>query len=114
MKITNGRDVFEVTRGAFESIYKRQGFVPFVQEAETEPDSGPPEDEDLTDDEAFIADITVKPFSQWSNDELRRYAQLKGMPIPANAKQLRAAVQAAVQEAGSRQQEAAEEEGSRV
>ena len=92
MKITNGRNVFEVTRGAFDNIYKKQGFVPFEETGDGSRESeSEAETEELTDDESFIADITVKPIAQWTSDELKRYAALKG--ITAKGNQLRAAVQ---------------------
>jgi len=107
MKITNGKDIFEVTRGAFESIYKRLGFVPF-EETDGSPQTADGSSQTPDDDTLFLENVELKPIAQWSNDELRRYAQLKGIPIPANAKQLRAAVQAELKAAGGREQEAAE------
>ena len=77
MKITNGKDIFDVTRGAFENNYRRLGFVPFVESVNT--DALDDALHDMTNDEAFIADIREKPIAQWSNDELRRYAKLVGV-----------------------------------
>ena len=98
MKITNGKDVFQVTRGAYENIYKKQGFVLFEESGDRNQksdgmDGNADDSNKMTDDEKFLADITVKPISQWSNDELQRYAQLKSIPIPAKAKELRTVIQ---------------------
>ena len=95
MKITNGKDVFEVTRGAFDNIYRKQGFVPFVDEAEetSEPGDDQP---GMPDDEAFIADLKEKPIAQWTSEELKRYADVKG--ITAKANQLRKVIQKEIED----------------
>jgi len=91
MKITNGKDVFQVTRGAYENIYKKQGFVPFGETLDEVQHESEESVDKQTDDEKFLADITEKPISQWSQRELRQYAQLKG--IDAKPKELRTVVQ---------------------
>lgn len=82
VKITNGKDVFEVTRGAFDGIYSHQGFV-VVENKEAKVN-----DEDLgenpggkTEDEMFLEEIVEKPISQWNKDEVKRFASLKEIDI---------------------------------
>ena len=78
VKITNGVNVFEVTKGAFDGIYSRQGYVRV--------DDGTPTQEahagkDKTGDELFIEAVSEKPISQWSKDEVKRFASIKGVDI---------------------------------
>lgn len=37
------------------------------------------EDEEAADDEAFVEDILEKPLSQWTPDELRKFAEIKNI-----------------------------------
>ena len=76
VKITNGVNVFEVTRGAFDGIYSRQGYT-VIDEKPAEI-IAPPE---KTEDEKFIDEIIEKPISQWSKEEVKRFAVLKEIDI---------------------------------
>lgn len=79
IKITNGKNVFEVTRGAFDGIYSRQGYVILDENKPAEQnDNKVPE---KTDDEKFIDEIVEKPLSQWNKDEVKKFAALKGIDI---------------------------------
>lgn len=80
VKITNGTHVFEVTRGAFDGIYSRQGYmviedtnVAFNVEADAVTEK--------TDDEKFLDEIVEKPISQWNKEEVKRFAVLKEIDI---------------------------------
>ena len=81
VKITNGKDIFEVTRGAFDGIYSRQGYV-LVKEkknaSNVDDNNKVPE---KTDDEKFLDEIIEKPVSQWNKDEVKRFAALKEIDI---------------------------------
>lgn len=83
VKITNGVNVFEVTNGAFDEIYSRQGYTVMDEEvsgneaAEAEVVSVP----EKSDDEIFVEEILEKPISQWSKDEVKRFAGIKGIDI---------------------------------
>ena len=93
IKITNGSEVYEVTSGAFESIYKPMGFYPFseaAEHAEAEPIAEEPaeqepeveqEVEEVDPDEAFCEEIAKKPIGQWNKAEVKRYASVKGIDI---------------------------------
>lgn len=82
VKITNGLRTIEVTRGAYESVYKHQGYTPVkeAQEAKTQAPANQGEPE-KTDDELFLEEIAEKPLSQWNKDEVKRFAALKGIDI---------------------------------
>lgn len=80
VKITNGVNVFEVTRGAFDGIYSRQGYT-LVENENTEEEikvDGKPE---KTEDEKFVEEVIEKPISQWSKEEVKRFAALEGIDI---------------------------------
>ena len=80
VKITNGTNVFEVTRGAFDGIYSRQGYV-LVDEKKASINTGNTQAPEKTDDEKFLEEIIQKPISQWSNKEIKRFAILKEIDI---------------------------------
>lgn len=77
VKITNGVDIFEVTRGAFNGIYSRQGYTIVNEKKAVTEDKIPAK----TDDEMFLEEIIEKPVSQWNKDELKRFAALKEIDI---------------------------------
>ena len=81
VKITNGVNVFEVTHGAFDGIYSRQGYtimnekpVDKVKEYEAPVDN-------RTEDEVFLDEIQEKPISGWNKEEVKRFAALKEIDI---------------------------------
>ena len=80
VKITNGVNVFEVTRGAFDGIYSRQGYklVDENKKAEVPVASAAPE---KTEDEIFVEEILEKPISQWNKEEVKRFAAIKEIDI---------------------------------
>lgn len=89
VKITNGVNVFEVTRGAFEGIYSKQGYVLFKDV----PAEEQPEAPEKSEDELFLETVVEKPISQWTKAEVKRFAGLKEIDIsetknPGEAKEL--------------------------
>ena len=88
--ITNGVEVIEVSNGAYESVFKNQGYKPVKKakkpaESATAPQVAK-EEQPANDDDAFIDEITEKPIAEWKRDELERYATIKGIEIPEGAK----------------------------
>ena len=82
VKITNGVDIFEVTRGAFDGIYSHQGYKVIEDEnanANNEEVNENPVEK--TEDELFLEEIVEKPISQWSKEEVKRFAVLKEIDI---------------------------------
>lgn len=77
VKITDGREVFEVTKGAFETIFKDKGWQ-IVNENIIEPVV---EQKVLTEDEKFEMEVVEKPIASWSKEELKRFANLKGISL---------------------------------
>ena len=78
VKITNGVSVFEVTRGAFDGIYSRQGYTILNEQAPVQQEMNVPE---KTEDEVFIDEIIEKPISQWSKDDVKKFAALKDIDL---------------------------------
>lgn len=80
VKITNGVDVFEVTRGAFDGIYSHQGFQVVNEKTDTkkQQENTVPE---KSEDEVFIEEILEKPISQWNKEQVKRFAVIKGIDI---------------------------------
>lgn len=79
VKITNHIDTFEVSNGAYESIFKAQGFTK-VNEDGTNGETYVGHDEaPMSDKDKFLMDIVEKPLSQWSKSEVKKYVDLKGI-----------------------------------
>ena len=80
VKITNGKDVFEVTRGAFDGIYSKQGYT-ILNKKKNPSQVNPPVNPEKTEDEKFLEEILEKPISQWNKEEVKRFAALKEIDI---------------------------------
>lgn len=82
VKITNGIDTFEVSRGAYEGIFSKQGYslvdVPEVNKAAEEAED-PVEVDDKSEDEMFCDSLVEKPIAQWTKNEAKRFAEIKGI-----------------------------------
>lgn len=85
VKITNGRDVFEVTEGAFEGIFIHQGFKK-CDEVKTRSIDVIDEVEipvvDAVDEFDEIEEVeNEKPVSQWTKAEVKEFAKANGIDI---------------------------------
>ena len=80
VKITNGKEIFEVTRGAFNGIYSRQGYT-ILDENKPAEQNEIPNAPEKSNDEKFIDEIIEKPISQWNKDEIKRFAAIKDIDI---------------------------------
>lgn len=85
VKITNGKDVFEVTEGAFEGIFIHQGFVKVDDKEKKHKD---PLDDveipvvDAADEFDEIEEVeNEKPVSQWTKAEVKEFAKANGIDI---------------------------------
>lgn len=77
--ITNKVDTYSVTKGAYEDIFKRQGFKPVEEEKEDKKETV--EETKKTNEEAYIEELMEKPISQWNKEEVKTYASLKNIDI---------------------------------
>lgn len=81
VKITNGVDVFEVTRGAFDGIYSRQGFHIVNEKTDTKQKQQENVAQEKSEDEVFVEEVLEKPISQWNKEQVKRFAAIKGIDI---------------------------------
>lgn len=81
VKITNGIDVFEVSRGAFDEIYSHQGYKITDENKPAEQDFVNTDFNEKTEDEKFVDEIIEKPISQWNKDEVKRFAAINSIDI---------------------------------
>ena len=77
--ITNKVDTYNVTKGAYEDIFKRQGFKLVKEEKEDKKETV--EETKKTNEEAYIEELMEKPISQWNKEEVKTYASLKNIDI---------------------------------
>lgn len=77
--VTNKVDTYSVTKGAYEDIFKRQGFKLVKEEKEDKKETV--EETKKTDEEAYIEELMEKPISQWNKEEVKTYASLKNVDI---------------------------------
>lgn len=77
--ITNLVNTYSVTKGAYEDIFKRQGFKLVKEEKEDNKETV--EETKKTDEEAYIEELMEKPISQWNKEEVKTYASLKNVDI---------------------------------
>lgn len=94
IKITNGSEVYQVTNGAYETVYKPMGFIP-IDEAAVEVNVAvdaefeqAASDEEWTDaesevdeDAAWCEELKKKPIGQWNKAEVKRYAEIRDIDI---------------------------------
>ena len=74
--ITDGVNTYKVSRGAFDGIFSRQGFSEVANKEVKETEEAEP-----SDDEAFMKELEEKPIAQWNKDEVKKYAEFKGIDI---------------------------------
>lgn len=78
VKITNFVNTFEVTQGAYDDIFKKQGFE-LLKDKEDKKETV--EETKKTNEEAYIEELMEKPISQWNKEEVKTYASLKNIDI---------------------------------
>lgn len=119
VKCTNGIAVIEVTEGAYNTIFKDQGYRPIADEVKTpvvvptkekvetpvednleveseeQPDAYVPEEKDE------INSLLEKPIGQWTNDEVKAFAEAKGIDITGtkNAKEAKSRIRKFLEDA---------------
>lgn len=84
--ITNGANKCTVTNGAYEKIYKKQGYYPVEEVKSKHVETGAEKQEEAADagyseEEKYCADLLEKPISNWNKDEVKNFAELKGIDI---------------------------------
>lgn len=79
VKITNYVNTFEVTQGAYDDIFKKQGFELVEEDKEDKKETV--EETKKTNEEAYVEELMEKPISQWNKEEVKTYASLKNIDI---------------------------------
>lgn len=79
VKITNGINTVEVTSGAFETIYKAQGYKVVNSKAGKAVDGKVEKKSEPVADR--FADLVEKPISQWTKNEVKEYADANGIDL---------------------------------
>jgi hypothetical protein len=81
--ITNGINEFEVSRGAYESIFQKQGYSIIVDaEAEAVEDNNDAEATEHAEHVDKDAEALVeKPISQWTKNEVKNFIAKKGIDV---------------------------------
>lgn len=98
VKITNGSKIFEVSRGAYDSVYKGLGFhvvgtepaedKPPKEKTQVPPETEGNEEDDVPDEPETEGEpgngldldaLLEKPLSQWEPDELKEFVRAKGI-----------------------------------
>lgn len=122
VKCTNGMAVIEVTEGAYNTIFKDQGYRPITDEVKTPvapvvvpkqeevetpvEDNSEVESEEQADvyvpeEKDEIDSLLEKPIGQWSNDEVKAFAEAKGIDITGtkNAKEAKGRIRKFLEDA---------------
>ena len=125
VKCTNGIAVIEVTEGAYNTIFKDQGYRPIADEVKTPvasvvvpveekvethvEDNSEVESEEQADaTDAYVPEekdeidsLLEKPIGQWSNDEVKAFAEAKGIDITGtkNAKEAKGRIRKFLEDA---------------
>lgn len=126
VKCTNGTAVIEVTEGAYNTIFKDQGYKPIADEVkapvapvvippekkvgtpvednsevESEVESEEQADAYVPEEKDEIDSLLEKPIGQWSNDEVKAFAEAKGIDITGtkNAKEAKGRIRKFLEDA---------------
>lgn len=87
IKITNGVEVYEVTRGAYENSFKNEGFVKLEDKVVKPAKAEKPEVvqepvavaekpvEQPAEKKEEAVELTQKPVSEWTKTELKEFAK---------------------------------------
>ena len=73
IKITDGVRQFTVSKGAFDNIFKQQGYQVFK--------SATPADSIKSEPEKQVDPLDEKPVSQWTKQELKSYCDKHGIDL---------------------------------
>ena len=86
IKITNGKEQFEIPKGAFPQ-FATQGYHIIsdngkpVKNEKVEPPKNEDNNTNAGDVPQEILDLEEKPIGQWSKDEVKTYAEYRGIDL---------------------------------
>lgn len=82
--ITNGVNTIKVSNGAYNGMFRKQGYRLVEQDAVGTTGQAEAESRANTGgntDDVFLEEVREKPISQWSKAEVKRYASITGLDI---------------------------------
>lgn len=88
VKISNGKEVRHVTKGAYKTIYESKGYRIISDESSNKmskpvekfaKDLAEVNDAPTSDENKWVEDLLEKPISQWSKEETATFAKEKGI-----------------------------------
>ena len=87
--ITNGKDTFVVTRGAFEGIFSDIGYNIVSNDNEGADKASRASEENVdtnvdvekTEEEVYCEKLKEKPISSWSKEEIKKFAIINSIDI---------------------------------
>lgn len=82
MKITNGQKILGVTKGAYEGIFKQQGYRPYEDNKAAVKETI----QTKTADELFCEELKLKPISEWNKDETIKYVKVMNIDLKGETK----------------------------
>ena len=80
VKITNGIDTYKVTKGAYDSIFKKQGYR-IVEEMKSQNSGNENVNSEIDENETAMQELEEKPISQWTKEEVKKYAKHRKINI---------------------------------
>lgn len=93
VKISNGKSELLVPSGAFKMIYKGLGFKIVGEKNGTDSEDADDgaenkneENSGSVSDDDFIEQLVEKPIGEWSKEEVKKFAELKGIDISETKK----------------------------
>lgn len=80
VRITNGFIDVEVTKGAYESLFKGMGYT-IVDNQEASGELSDDTAVSVTADEKFALELIEKPIGEWNKTEVKKFAEIKNIDI---------------------------------
>lgn len=81
VRITNGFVEVEVTSGAYENIFKGMGYTIVEGAKEASGAINNEANVNTSEDDKFVSELSEKPISEWSKNEVKKFAEIKGIDI---------------------------------
>ena len=81
VRITNGKEMHEVTKGVYENSFKNLGYELVEEEKAAKTDDSGEVVDEKTNDEKFINEMKETPISMWNKNDIKKFAELSGIDI---------------------------------
>lgn len=84
IKITNNVETIEVSKGAYEGIYKRLGYQIVKSKKSKSHEDNENHNNDsgaANDNDKFSEELLEKPISEWNKGEVKKFASINGIDL---------------------------------